>query len=308
MNFTHAIMFHHFHDEKHLPAQGSLSAYDFSSMLDWLGDRHNLLGAKEYMDRFERGSLKGGDVCLSFDDALLCQYDVAIPILDQYNIDAFFFVYSSVFSGTPDNLEIFRYFRTNQFSNIDEFYEQFFNLAKKNIGAKYDEHHTTYQTLDYLSAFPFYSENDKWFRYLRDQVLGPFQYEQLMFEMMDQKDFSVESIISELWMSEDQLKDIAERGHVIGLHSFSHPTQMSKLSFEDQYSEYKKNFDHLANVVGNVSAMSHPCGDYNDETLKILDELGIKIGFRSNLSETRIRSKFEIPREDHANVFKAMSK
>ncbi len=38
----------------------------------------------------------------------------------------------------------------------------------------------------------------------------------------------------------------------------------------------------------------------------ILDEMGIRIGFRSSLSETTIKGKFEIPRDDHANIYKAM--
>ena len=52
--------------------------------------------------------------------------------------------------------------------------------------------------------------------------------------------------------------------------------------------------------------MSHPYGDYNGDTLKILEQLGIRIGFRSSLSETKIKGKYEIPRADHANIYKAM--
>ena len=54
--------------------------------------------------------------------------------------------------------------------------------------------------------------------------------------------------------------------------------------------------------------MSHPRGDYNEDTLTILDEMGIRIGFRSSLSENTIKGRFEIPRDDHANIYKAMQK
>ena len=47
------------------------------------------------------------------------------------------------------------------------------------------------------------------------------------------------------------------------------------------------------------------CQNHNGD-LKILDEMGIRIGFRSSPSETKIKGKFEIPRDDHANIFKAM--
>ena len=52
--------------------------------------------------------------------------------------------------------------------------------------------------------------------------------------------------------------------------------------------------------------MSHPCGDYNEITLEILKSMEIDIGFRSNMSIKEMRSPLEIPREDHANVFKEM--
>jgi len=306
MSFTHSIMFHHFHNEKHLPAQGSLSSSDFSEMLVWLSGKYNLIGAKEYLEKFESSKLSKNDICLSFDDSLLCQYDIAIPILEKNGIDAFFFVYSSVFTGNPDNLEIFRYFRTNNFSSIDDFYNQFFKLVETDLGGDLEQHLNVYSSLNYLNAFPFYTENDKWFRYLRDQVLGVKKYEYLMLQLMTLKGFSPNDVIDDLWMSENNLKDIANRGHLVGLHSYSHPTQMSKLGYKDQYSEYKKNLDHLRKVVGEVVCMAHPCGDYNKDTLTILDDMGMRIGFRSSLNEKTIKGKFEIPRVDHANIYKAM--
>ena len=49
-------------------------------------------------------------------------------------------------------------------------------------------------------------------------------------------------------------------------------------------------------------------GIYNNNTLDILEHLNIQIGFRSNTNPNYAKSKFEIPREDHANVFKTMNK
>ena len=52
--YTHAIMFHHFHNEIHSPAQGSISSIDLSKMLDWLNRKYNVIGAREYIDKFEK--------------------------------------------------------------------------------------------------------------------------------------------------------------------------------------------------------------------------------------------------------------
>ena len=68
-SFTHSVMFHHFHDDKHLPAQGSLSAEDFNVMISWLSDRYNLIGAHHYLNKLESNALQDEDICLSFDDA-----------------------------------------------------------------------------------------------------------------------------------------------------------------------------------------------------------------------------------------------
>ena len=306
MKFTHSIMFHHFHDEKHLPAQGSISSSDFSRMLEWLMARYNLIGAREYLKKFELDCLASNDICLSFDDALLCQYDIAIPILEDLGIDAFFFVYSSVFSGNPDNLEIFRYFRTNNFSNIDVFYAQFFTLIESDYEGVLEQHRSKYLNSNYLHAYPVYTESDKWFRYLRDQVLGADKYQRLMLKLMESQKFSPSEILADLWISEENLRDISRRGHLVGLHSYSHPTQMSKLSYKEQLNQYGKNYEHLTSIVGNIESMSHPCGDYNSDTIQILDDMGIKIGFRANLSQTTVKGKFEIPRQNHASINKAM--
>ena len=53
--------------------------------------------------------------------------------------------------------------------------------------------------------------------------------------------------------------------------------------------------------------MSHPCGDYNKDTLDVLNSMGIRIGFRSNMSNPYINSSLEIPREDHANIYRKMN-
>jgi len=55
-------------------------------------------------------------------------------------------------------------------------------------------------------------------------------------------------------------------------------------------------------------AMSHPCGNYNDDTLRILKRFGIRIGFRSNNSVTHINTCLEVPRNDHANIYREMKK
>ena len=302
-------MFHHFHDDVHLPAQGSLGAAELRDMLDWLDRNYSLIGASEYKEKFKKNTLEDNEVCLSFDDALKCQYDIALPILQEKKLDAFFFIYSSAFIDNSNLLEIYRYFRINFFSDIDNFYKNFFQLLEKDDPCRYSKHFLIFNDLNYLSSFPFYSENDRWFRYLRDIYLTQIKYHQIMDYLMYENNFDIALARNILFMSEEDVKDIDKKGHTIGLHSFSHPTKMSRLSIHKQRIEYQKNYKHLSRLIGKpIKTMSHPCGSYNKDTLSILTKLNIDIGFRSSLCPNNVRSSLEIPREDQANIFKKMNK
>jgi hypothetical protein len=60
--------------------------------------------------------------------------------------------------------------------------------------------------------------------------------------------------------------------------------------------------------------MSHPNGSYNDDTLKILQELKIELGFKPIMSiepEKNMKkinnSSLEIARQDHSKIVKMMN-
>src|SRR5258708_17481 len=125
---AYGVMFHHFHDDWHPRVQGSISARELADLIEHVG-RDSILPAEEWMRRAVQGALSDNDICLTFDDALRCQYDVALPVLRDLGLTAFWFVYSSVFEGNVESLEVYRYFRTTQFPCIDDFYEHVFEAV-----------------------------------------------------------------------------------------------------------------------------------------------------------------------------------
>ena len=108
---------------------------EFEQILDWLSNYYLINDAHVYLEKVLNNNLHKTDICLSFDDALLCQYDVALPILKKKAIKAFFFVYSSPFGGDPDiTRNILEYFRTVAFEDMDDFYNCFFqNLNNQDL-------------------------------------------------------------------------------------------------------------------------------------------------------------------------------
>ena len=102
----HGIMFHHFHDDKNFKkGQGSLSGKEFKKIIKFIGKKNiispELLSTSSNLD---------GKVCLTFDDGLKCQYKIARPILKEFGIKAFFFIFSNILEKKPDLIEVNRIF------------------------------------------------------------------------------------------------------------------------------------------------------------------------------------------------------
>ena len=309
--FPHGIMFHHFHDEFHAPGgQGSISGEQFEAILNFV-DIPNILNPEEWVYRLLKGKLKNSDVCLTFDDALRCQYDICTPILNQCNKRGFWFVYSSVFEGKCEKFEIYRYFASKYFEEIDDFYALFFQKFEEcrlnRINKSDFESFLNRRRIE----FPFYTNNDIKYRFIRDELLNKEGYEEILDDIIRERGVNIEDITNKLWLTDRHLKDLSNTGHFIGLHSYSHPKSMSKLSYNKQLEEYNKNYLHIRGVCnGDIVSVSHPSNSYDDNTVRILEDFGILCGFRSNMSTPegkRINPNvLEIAREDHSNILKKM--
>tara|TARA_B100000767_G_scaffold275616_1_gene313734 strand:- start:1122 stop:2093 length:972 start_codon:yes stop_codon:yes gene_type:complete len=316
-NFFHGIMFHHFHDEEiHTKGQGSIDKDDFYKMINFIG-RNNILDADVFFEKFKNKKLKEKEVCLTFDDAIKCQIDVALPVLEELKIKSFFFVYSSIFDGKPDNLEIFRYFRMNYFQNVDEFYKSFYQALGKDLNFFFKDNNDKIEATKI--KFPNYSIEDIKFRLVRDIFLTKIYYEKTMFLMIEEKKFNYKNFFKKLFFQKDDLIKLDNLGHLIGLHSHNHPTLLEKLNFDEQKYEYEKCLSSISNILNKpkneIKCMSHPCGSYNHDSIDILKELGIELGFKQIMTiepekgMKKINNSFlEIARQDHAEIYKMMSR
>jgi peptidoglycan/xylan/chitin deacetylase (PgdA/CDA1 family) len=300
-------MFHHFHSAGHPAGQGSISAEQLAAIIERIGPGR-ILPARQWMRCAMTATLRPTDVCLTFDDNLRCQYDIALPVLEAYGLSAFWFVCTSVCQGNIERLEVYRHFRTTCFDSIDAFYETFFAaLDGSHEGAIVRAALGQFKACEYLKAFPFYTDVDRRFRFVRDEVLGPEAYSRMMDAMVAAAGINPAGWGGQLWMGGAEIKRLHERGHVVGLHSHTHPTRIERLPAEAQREEYGKNFDYLHALLGDrPEAMSHPCNSYSRETLTILRELGISLGFAANM-QARGQSELEYPREDHANLVRSMA-
>jgi len=311
-NYPHGIMFHHFHDDKkHLAGQGSINKNEFYKIIKFIG-RENIIDAQEFSRRLTEGKLSRKDVCITFDDGIKSQLDIALPLLENLEIKSFFFVYGSIFTNNLDLLEIYRFFRINYFKKINDFYDAF----NKHLNKRYIPFlkKKSKQIKSKKEIQPFYSIRDIEFRLLRNDFLSRKKYNHIMLKMFKEKNFHPKKYLKRLFITKNDLIKINSLGHQIGLHSYSHPTILDKLPFKKQYMEYKKNLTVLSEILkikkNNIKTMSHPSGRYNKNTLKALKLNGIEIGFKNTMDESKIiKNKdnlLEIPRENHSIILSKM--
>ena len=272
MAMPYGIMFHHFHTNGERFGQGSITADEFASAIESVG-HNNILPAEEWYQRAIAGKLGKDDACLTFDDNLMCQYEVALPVMKHYGLTGFFFIYSSVCQGNIENLEVYRRFRTEYFDSVASFYAMF----ERDIDACLPELQIAKRTQDfdparYLTRYGFYTPEDRRFRFIRDEILKPEHYFCVMDAMIDYRGLTKAKLAEGLWMNDQCLRALVEEGHMVGLHSYSHPTRMCELSCEAQALEYRKNYEHITQATGKKPvSMSHPCNSYDPSTLELIN-------------------------------------
>lgn len=99
-------------------------------------------------------------------------------------------------------------------------------------------------------------------------------------------------------MQETQIKALHHSGCVeIGGHTLTHPF-LSKLTYQEQYQEISENKKHLETLLGEpLTSFAYPYGDLNEDSKKIVQELGYKFAVATNSGPLAThRDKFQIRR------------
>ena len=301
--FAHGIMFHRFHEASAAATgQASLTPEVFEEIIRYVGPS-NILSPESWVDRLCAARLKPRDVCITFDDGLRGQFDAALPVLDKYGIKAFWFIHSSVFQGQPDRNEIAQYIAARCFPAFSDYVQDFLArcppAALRQLGS---EKHRRFNA-ELRTAAPYYSEIDATYRFVRNELLTQENFDLVVDDMLIQKGLSLSALAAELWLEDEHLALLARAGHWIGLHSYDHPFDITRLSEADQRMQYLRNQDHIRSITGKPArSVAHPHNAYDKRTLAVLTDMGIQCGFRADMLQPGPRGRnpnvLELPRQD----------
>ncbi len=303
------IMFHHFHNyKKHIKTQGSFDKDQLYKLIKKI-EVKNILSPNDFFYKTKNNTIKNYETCITFDDGIKSQFDVAYPVLKDLKIKSFFFIYSSIFEKKINLLELNRYFREVYFNKIDQYYSSFYEVLYKEINKNTIRKILNKNKKIFLKQkkiWKFYSISDLEFRFIRDRVINKSKFEEISINLFNKNRFNYKKLNKNIYINKKNLEILSKDENVIGLHSHTHPTNFDKLSYKKQLQELRKNKQILERITKNdVYSMAFPLGRFNGNTLKILKKLGIKIAF---LSQPNIKKKnlYKISREDHTILYKKL--
>ena len=304
--FPHGLMFHRFRKNQESNSwQGALSPEEFEKILLYVGI-DNIVSPQDWMSRLKNNSLDKQDLCITFDDGLRCQMDIALPVLEKYNLQAFWFVYSSVFEGTPAKSEVYSYVASKT-GGMELLIEKFLLVCPDTLLTLLNSIEFSTYTEQLKKERPFYSLNDIKYRFLRNNFATKKTFEETMDRVIADIGFQIDDILQVIWMTDMDLKKLVQNKHYIGLHSHDHPYKMAELSYKEQLRQYKKNYAYIQKITNNkIECASYPLNSYNKDTMDILRKLEIHCAFRSDTFPSAYgdinSNHLELAREDSANL------
>jgi len=244
---------------------------------------------------------------LTFDDGMKQHYDNVYPILMDYNLQASFFVPTMALDAKKiPTVEKQRLLQYNLFKNYTEFLDDFCKLTRliyksKDKNFLFPNFENIGNSENYLKEYTFYSNEERYFRNVRNEYLTTKEFENIINKMFLKFYSTDKKFIDEYYMSISDLKTMSKNGMVIGGHSYSHPF-LNKISYDEIKEEVTKSMVFLRkNIDSEINSFAYPYGAFNDNVIECIKQIGIDYAFDTRTAG--LSSRYNIRRNDAASYF-----
>ncbi|HFD13411.1 MAG TPA: polysaccharide deacetylase family protein [Crenotrichaceae bacterium] len=251
----------------------------FSWQMELLHHYYNVVSLEKAINLLQSGQLPARTACVTFDDGYADNFLHALPILQQWNIPATFFVASGFLNGgmmwNDRVLETIRHYRDNQL-----------DLSAVGLGSYSLETNEQRKktAADLLPAIKY---------------LPPSQRNEVVQHL---KQLVNHQLPVNLMMNTTQLKQLHSSGMEIGGHTLTHPI-LSSLTNEQAEQEIRSGRDQLSKLLdgARIRYFAYPNGkpgqDYTNEHAEIVKNLGFEAAVSTSWSTaTSASDLFQLPR------------
>ena len=300
-----AIMYHYVREyNSKVPYFRYLDIKNFEKQLDYFEEKFGFVSKEEWLDAINKKILGNteGKIILTFDDAMSCHYDHVFQVLKKRGLWGIFYVPAQPYQSDKI-LDVHRiHLLCGAFEGKD-----LMAILKKLLDENMipDEKIKEFRELTYSRQVNYEGVSE--FKRILNYFVSYRFREGLIDAVANELGF--EFIVSEFYVSLEQLKEMHLSGNLIGSHTVSHPV-MSKLNEMDQKTEINDSFIFLRdNFNLDVKTYCHPYGgfhSFNKATVDILASNSVSFSFnvepRDICDHDLVSSIHFLPRYD-CNIF-----
>lgn len=284
-----ALSYHRIANSSIDPWQLSVTPAYFEEQLQLLKSKYSVVSSARLLNKLQQHSLSSKEVCITFDDGYRDNYIFAKPLLEKYDCPAVFFIpthyidkripfwwdeLQEIILGERDLPRVL-----SIKINKEDFY---FDLG--------DDHlYTTTQATEHQGWIWYQSPPTRRCELYLEiwKRIRPLTFNEIQSIIGQVKDWCQISELSfaeiDFPMSYDELVEIGKHPlFEIGIHTVTHPALASHAK-DVQTREIvncKKELEKICHRE--INTIAYPYGNYNQETLSVVEEIKLKTGFNTD--------------------------
>jgi len=288
--------------QSRFPGIKGLDAGLFEEQVAYLLRHYTIITMDQLIDAIDnKTQLPSKAVLLSFDDGYTDHYDVVLPVLTKHKLQGSFYPPAKAILehkvldvnkihfilAAVENKELLK---QELYAQLDQYRRQYELESNQN----YYEKHAVARRRDTAEVM---------FIKQMLQVVLPEQLRSVICDHLFNKYVTNDeaAFSRELYMGIEHFRELNELGMHVGSHGYDH-YWLGSLSKEKQEMEIERSLDFLKTIGCDMDrwTMCYPYGNYNTDTLDILNNKGCKLALstKTDIAGLHEYGRFELPRLD----------
>lgn len=303
MSELYISMYHYTRDLKHsrYPEIKGLDVNLFREQIAFMKSSFNIVTMEQVLEAIStKEKLPEKALLLTFDDGYADNYNVAMPILEEYGVQGSFFIPGKTFT-THQLLDVNKIHYVLASANIYNLVEDLKKEMDYYRGQEFQYAPTEELFAKYAVASRFDIKETVFVKQMLQTVL-PEKLRNIISSKLFAKYVGVteEQLAYELYMSEQQIRTMKRHGMFIGIHGYDH-YWLGNLPVEQMKNDISLALDALDEFVDRKQwVMNYPYGNYNKDVLAYISKQGACLGLTTEvrLADIDKDNSLELPRLD----------
>lgn len=303
MSELYISMYHYTRDLKHsrYPEIKGLDVNLFREQIAFMKSNFNIVTMEQVLEAIStKEKLPEKALLLTFDDGYADNYNVAMPILEEYGVQGSFFIPGKTFT-THQLLDVNKIHYVLASANIYNLVEDLKKEMDYYRGQEFQYAPTEELFAKYAVASRFDIKETVFVKQMLQTVL-PERLRNIISSKLFAKYVGVteEQLAYELYMSEEQIRTMKRHGMFIGIHGYDH-YWLGNLPVEQMENDISLALDALDEFVDRKQwVMNYPYGNYNKDVIAYISKQGACLGLTTEvrLADIDKDNPLELPRLD----------